>query len=384
MKKLIIILFMLTIGICTTACNKQVEENPFIKLNQNENNYVYPYNAWTSTFQLCWNEFIKLVGTNKIEYVDKNPQLADELNKQLFTKDDLSNDSYYISVSKQTLKHKKEIQQAIKEKFNEKSDILDSFQFENVEDDKTDKWFIYSILLKNFKFIKPYARINNQYFNDDDSAGYKYFGYTNSKHDKENQPLREQYTESLFYVNDSDFAVKFTDRDNKEEMIFYLTDSDKSFDDIYKEILDKNKHKNEYTKQRIKEEEAKYKEPIEVIFKNYYKIPFMHIDEMFNFDAELANKPIKDKTYKQTGYYWVILKTLQTVKFDLDNEGAKLKSEAAMSVLNATSVMNPTRKIVLNNKYYFNHPFVIFLKEKGKDKPYFAARIKDGKYLVKD
>ena len=44
----------------------------------------------------------------------------------------------------------------------------------------------------------------------------------------------------------------------------------------------------------------------------------------------------------------------------------------------------PVREIDINNLYYFDRPFVIFMKEKGKDKPYFAARIKDGKYLVKD
>ena len=76
MKKLIITFLILTIGICTTACNKEITGNS-IKSNQSSNTYIYPYNAWTSTFQLCWNEFIKLVGTDKIEYVDKNPPLAD-------------------------------------------------------------------------------------------------------------------------------------------------------------------------------------------------------------------------------------------------------------------------------------------------------------------
>ena len=57
-------------------------------------------NSWTPTFQLCWNELIKLVGTPKIEYVDKNPDLANELNNQKFNKNDISDDSYYISVAK--------------------------------------------------------------------------------------------------------------------------------------------------------------------------------------------------------------------------------------------------------------------------------------------
>lgn len=379
MKKLLIMLLMLTIGIAATGCKgediKTVQTEPLVQTASQD--------AWTSTFQLCWNEFIKLVGTEKIEYVEGNPPLADELNKQLFTKDDLSEDSYYISVTKQTLKHKKEIEKAIKEKFNETSDILDSFEFENIADEKTNKWFIYSMLLKNFKFIKPYSILDSQYFNNEEGQKYKFFGYTFAAEDKKNQPLRESYTESLFYANDNDFAVKFSDKNNKDEIILYLTSSDKSFDEIYLEMLEKSAKKNEYSQKRIEEIQAKSSYPVAVKFKNYYKIPFIHIDEELNFDKELAQKDIKDKTYDTTGYTWEILKTLQTIKFDLDNEGAKLKSEAGMSVMMKTSLA-PVREIDINNLYYFDRPFVIFMKEKGKDKPYFAARIKDGKYLVKD
>lgn len=379
MKKLLIMLLMLTISITVTGCKgediKNIQSEPLIQTAAS--------NAWTSTFQLCWNEFIKLVGTEKIEYVEGNPPLADELNKQLFTKDDLSNDSYYVSVTKQTLKHKKEIEKAIKEKFNESSDILNSFKFDNIPDEETNKWFIYSMLLKNFKFIKPYSILDSEYFNNEKSQKYKYFGYTNIGDDRKNQPLRESYTESLFYINDDDFAVKFSDKNKKEEMILYLTSSDKSFDEIYLELLNKNAKKDKYIQDRIKEMQNKYAINSEIKFKNYYKIPFIHIDEELNFDKELAQKDIKDKTYDKTGYTWEILKTLQTIKFDLDNEGAKLKSEAGMSVMMKTS-LEPIREIEVNNLYYFNRPFVIFLKENGKNKPYFAARVKDGKYLVKE
>ena len=88
MKKLLVMLLMLTIGIAATGCKgediKNIQTEPLVQTASQD--------AWTSTFQLCWNEFIKLVGTEKIEYVEGNPPLADELNKQLFTKDDLSED----------------------------------------------------------------------------------------------------------------------------------------------------------------------------------------------------------------------------------------------------------------------------------------------------
>lgn len=384
MKKLITMFIIFAACIITTGCTGEDVKNSAIEnySSSSASKQVLSNDAWTATFQLCWNEFIELVGTKKIEYVDGNPPLADELNKQLFTKKDLSEDSYYVSVTKQTLKHKKEIEKAIKEKFNEKSDILDSFEFADVADNSTNEWFIYSILLKNFKFVKPYSILDSQYFNDDKTQEYKFFGYTNLEEDKKNQSLRESHTESLFYANDNDFAVKFIDKNEKEEMILYLTDSDKSFDSIYLEMLEKSANKEKYTEKRIEDLKAQFKHHGGIKYKNYYKIPFMHIDEMYNFDKELAGKLIKGKTYKSTGLTWQILKTLQTIKFDLDNEGAKLKSEAAMSVMKMS--LAPQSHIEIIDYYYFNRPFVIFLKEKDKEKPYFAARVKDGKYLVKD
>ncbi len=338
--------------------------------------------AWTPTFQLCWNELINLVGTSKIEYVDGNPKLADELNKKYFELEDLNPDSYYISVTKMTQKHKKEIEKAIWEKFEEKSDILDQFTFDNVSDNKTNKWFIYSMLLKNFKFFTPYEILDADKFSN--SGSYKYFGFTKKHSNSEAKDVLENsYSDHLFYVNDDDFALKLKNKDKNEEMILYLTDSDESFDAIYNEILEKSKNKNEYLKLRAKEASDKYGAFVRIKFTNYYKIPFMHIDETLNYDKELADKDIKDKTYNATGYTWNIFKTLQTIKFDMDNEGAKLKSEAAIAVMKATA-MRPETVINIDNNYFFDRPFVIFLKETGKDKPYFAARVKDGKYLVKE
>ena len=341
--------------------------------------------VWTPTFQLCWNELINLVGTPKIQYVDKNPKLADELNKTPFNKEDLSDADYYISVTKMTQKHKKEIEKAIWEKFQEKSDILDKFTFENVSDNKTNKWFIYSMLLKNFKFFTPYEILDNDYFDKKETEKYKYFGFTKKYKDNEaKEAIEHGYSESLFYVNDDDFALKLTNKDKTEEMILYTTPSEDSLENIYNEILNKSQYKNEYLKARAKEASEKYGSYVRIRFNNYYKIPFLHINESFNFDKQLADKDIKDKTYNATGYTWKILKTLQTIKFDMNNEGAKLKSEAAIVVMKETA-MKPSEQIVnIDNNYFFDRPFVIYLKETGKDKPYFAARIKDGKYLVKE
>lgn len=363
----------------STVDNPQNSKLPTNQANQ-INFAVETDDVWAPTFQLCWNEFIKLVETPKIQYAEENPILADELNKQKFIKEDLNEKDYYISVGKATVNHKKQIEKAIWNKIQEKSDILDKFKFENVPDNETSKFFIYSMLIKKFKFIAPFDVQKPQYFNDDKSKEYKFFGIDyNSK----NENRREIYSklDYLFYASDNDFAVKIYDKTGQEEVILYLTESNASFDDLYNEVLDKCKHKNEYTEKRINEIKSKNERyaDADVSIKNTLSIPFINIDKTLDFDKELANKVIKGKNFETNPEdIYIIEKTLQTIKFKMDNEGVKLKSEAAICGLEGARF-----SLNLYNKYIFNRPFVIFLKEADKEKPYFAARIKDGKYLVK-
>ncbi len=389
MKKLFLFFIFICLIVFTTGCgiNKNIIEAP----GPSECNLPHEYSfavetddVWTPTFQLCWNEFIKLIGTTKVEYVDGNPIIADELNKQKFLKEDLNPDDFYISVGKQTLKHKKNIEKAIWDKFKEKSDILNNFNFPDIPDYKTNKLFIYSILLKNFPFIAQFDNLPTDYFNNIQNQKYKYFGFMKDVQftdidSCENKRLLDKTLIPLFYVNDDDFALKIIDKTNKEEMILYLTNSNDSFENVYKEIQEKALKNNVYTQNRIQNTTKGHKNlPVEIT--NYYKIPYLHINKTLNFDNELSSKTIKGKNYKNNkNDTWKISKTVQTIKFDMDNKGAKLKSEAAISTEN--SIMFE-EKIFLDNLFYFNRPFIIFLKEKNKNKPYFAARIKDGKYLI--
>ena len=66
-----------------------------------------------------------------------------------------------------------------------------------------------------------------------------------------------------------------------------------------------------------------------------------------------------------------IAKAIQTINFSLDEKGGKVKSEAAVDWYSVSSVEDEERK------FYLDDTFVIFLKEKSKDKPYFAAKIDD-------
>jgi hypothetical protein len=97
---------------------------------------------------------------------------------------------------------------------------------------------------------------------------------------------------------------------------------------------------------------------------DFLTVPNISLKEETSFD-ELTNKRLM-------GSNIIIEQALETVQFDMDNKGVKLKSEAAMTVM--TTSLDTSK----NPRYFnFNDTFVIFLKEQGKSSPYFALRVND-------
>ena len=66
--------------------------------------------VWVGTFNLVWNDFMNEVIKGKIEFVDGYSELANELNKQSFTAEELSEESYYKIYGKSSLKLKQQIE----------------------------------------------------------------------------------------------------------------------------------------------------------------------------------------------------------------------------------------------------------------------------------
>ena len=67
-----------------------------------------------------------------------------------------------------------------------------------------------------------------------------------------------------------------------------------------------------------------------------------------------------------------IEKAIQTIEFELDRTGGKIKSEAGM--------MNKIESAMLADEpreFYIDDTFVIFLIEEDKQAPYFAGLIND-------
>ena len=302
--------------------------------------------AWCGTFNLIWNDLKNDLAKKDIVF-NPQPTAVDNLNKGTFNTSYLSEDSYYKVYGTPTPELKKQIEKAIKEKFNETSSILDDFNW----DGATEKdYFLYTMLKKEFEFPKVFTNLDNGNFGKYKNV--KYFGIdSNTKKD-----VREQ-VEVLYYNSSSDFAVKLNTKQN-DEVIISRGNTENNFGDIFKSITEKS---SKYDGSKSFNETDKLKIP---------KISFNLKQEI----TEVENKPY---TFSNGDIYY-IEKALQTIEFDLDEKGGRIKSEAGMKNKLAEIIPEEPRDFLVDDT------FTIFLKEEGRDLPYFAAQISDISQVQED
>ena len=303
--------------------------------------------AWCGTFNLIWNDLKKDLAKQDIVFTPQ-PKMVDNLNKGTFNTSCLSEDSYYKVYGSPTIELKKQIEKAIKEKFNETSDILDDFSWEEGE---SDNYFLYVMLKKQFEFPKVFTKLENGDFGKYKNV--KYFGI-NSSTDK---AVRNQ-VEVLYYNSSSYFAIKLKTKQN-DEVIISRGNTETNFGDVFKSITEKSSKYNGST-----------------TFNETDKLKIPNIK--FNLKEEITEVENKLFTFSN-GREYCIEKALQTIEFELDEKGGKIKSEAGISLKEAA--IKPTEK---PRDFLVDDTFTIFLKEEGRDLPYFAAQISDISQVQED
>lgn len=338
MKKILLsLLSVLILSSSTYACDifkKQTSDN-VLTANLFNSQLTNDNTVWVGTFQLLWNNLSDNYVKGPIVFSNGQVLLAEELNKQEFNKSMLSENAYYTTYGVMTKPFKKEIESDLKKKFNDKSDILDTLDWNGKN------FLAYAMLKKDFEFVKAFAQLKKDKFGSL-SKKVKYFGLDNNTSIEQRNSIKV-----LFHNSDNDFAIKINTKAN-DKVILYRTDCNKSFEDIYNSMLEKA---------------LVYEGSKNYLAKDRFKVPYIEFSTKHTFD-ELADKHIK-------GTDLVINKALQTVKFKMDNKGVKLKSEAAM-IMKMSLAPSDLQK---PRNFYFDDTFVIFLIE--KDKPYFALKVVD-------
>ena len=331
--KIFVIIICTTIALSGIVYATTVIYNKYIKNNTNHNITMNPSyqstldentinNLWVGTLDLAWKDLEEKIGLNKIELEGKMPQIANDLNESTFSKEMLNPNDYKI----------------------------------NVERTVTNGYKIDATLNKELNFLESFDNFSDYKWTFGNSEEYiKYFGINNASPEEMNKNV-----EILFYnklnngsLLSNDMAIKLKTKEG-DEIILYRTDDKKSFDEYYEDIKAKTKS---------------YKGRTEFSEDDELRVPYVKVNGMINYN-QLYDKKIKNSK----GLY--IYDVVQNVNFYLNERGCNLSSKATM----VTEYMG----IGQDTKYcYFQDTFIIFMKEKNSDKPYFALKVDNNDILEK-
>lgn len=357
MKKEMIIKTIL-VGVVTIAIvigviykndnNKALKETKGITVVPTMYDEITTDTAWSPTFQLVWNDFKNELVKQDIVFEEKS-KMVDNLNKEYFTDKMISEDYYYKKYGLKTLELKDEIEKGIKEKFNQTSDIINDFDWDekslnNDDDSDSKRYFFYSMLYREFEYNYKFKELEKGSFKD--VKDIKYFGTDEKSKDKVRSQIKV-----LFYNNEDDFAISISTKDN-DELIFYKNPKGTTFNEIYENLL---------------KEKGKYKGSKSLLDEENFKAPYMDFKVKKEF-TELENKPFK----AQDEDTCVIEKAMQSIEFQIHEKGGKVKSEAGLDVVKTAS-----GDITEIRHFNIDDTFALFLKENKKDIPYFAMRVND-------
>lgn len=304
-----------------------------------------PNRVWVGTFQLVWNKLMDEYTHGPVVLQNYNSSLIEALNRRNFDANDIAANAYYATFGNNSFAKKAEIGKAIREKFDEGSDILHYMEW--TYDGR--QFIIYAMLKKEFKFLEKFSDL-----------GKKTFGKNKTKTaflgiDEDSDENLDDTVNVLFY-GENDYAVELPTRGD-DVVLLYRTDVDKPFDALFAEMMDKKE---------------KYSGAAD----------FDEIDELRvpNFDFYLKHyfDELSGKTIVGGERDVIIQQALETIEFKMDREGVKLKSEAAIYMGDGFMPVKKPRY------FYFDDTFVLFLMERGRQRPYFAMRVQDMKPFLGD
>ena len=212
--------------------------------------------------------------------------------------------------------------------------------------DNYKKYLFYTMLKKEFNFENDFDELDNGTFGTKYND-IKYFGIN-----KDSDSKLYNQVEVLYYNSESDFAVILNTKEG-EQIILSRGAEGGNFATIYNNIIEKSKA---YTGNK------------EFTENDFLKVPNIKFNTKKEFN-ELCDKEFLAKD----GDKCKIEQAIQTIELEMDKSGGKIKSEAAIVMVKETAMM----PVVEQRYFYLNDEFTMFLKEKDKDMPYFAANIED-------
>jgi hypothetical protein len=318
-----------------------------VPLVQNQN-YL-----WCGTLQLAWNKAIDLVG-EKLHFVNQ-PPVVELLNQESFTGADLDAASYVAVADFERNNVEDEIRAALEKTFQGAAspELIPA----KPEHPGPDDFVAYSYLYKNLAFAKPFEKNDSIDF---EGKRVENFGFTRNW--KTISPGVFDQVSLYDYKSEDDFIIKLKTKSPEDELILAKVQPGFSLKATIASVL-----------KRLTGSES-----IPLGDRPILAVPKLNFDLRGDFQ-ELEGLVLQPSPTAKIKSSLVLSKAEQLIRFQLNEAGAILKSEAVI-VLMTTSIHEeppPPKHIMI-----FNHPFLILLKRTNSAQPYFAMWVGNASLLV--
>ena len=312
---------------------------------------------WCGTLQLAWNKAIDLVG-EKLQFVNQ-PPVVDLLNQENFTGRDLDLASYVALADFERNHVEAEIRAALEKTFHGAAspELIPPIPPNPGPDD----FVAYAYLFKNLAFPIPFEENRDTVFTDPAKGSsvvpVKGFGFPKNL-DKPSPDIFQQV--AIFdYQSKDDFVLKLKTKVAGDELILAKIEPGATLAATIDTVL-----KRMATGKR------------EVAGENdVLSIPELNYDLRGHF-PELENLLLQAGPNARVKNL-VTSRVMQLVRFQLNKEGAMLKSEAIL----AFTAMGIPREVD-HHLMIFDKPFLILMKRADSPQPYFAMWIGNASLLI--
>jgi len=304
---------------------------------------------WCGTFQLAWNEVCTLVGED-LHFTNEDVSIVAPLNEKAFTKDDLD-EACYVAIADFVRNdvHGK-IRRALKRKFGGRASPHHLPSRDPGQDIVS-----YAYLFKNLEFETPFERLDDPL--DFGGTSVSCFG-VGRQHKPGHAKILPQ-VQILFYESPDDFAVELETKAEGDRLILAKIQPEKTLGETIAKVHD-----------RATETEPQPAQPGDVL-----TVPKLNFDVTRRF-RELEGRRLVVSNPRIANYL-VLSIALQNVRFQLDEKGVRLRSEAHIT-FGCSAPARPMPRHVM----VFDRPFLILLQRADAETPYFALWVDNPELLV--
>lgn len=332
---------------------------------------------YCATFQLVWNQLADEIIKAPIA-LDGDPPTAQELNKRQFEKNELSKASYLAMVGFGRDDIVGKIKRGLKEIFDREPGLPLMAEDNDI--------ISYAYLEKNLPFDTVFDVFDEPLsFNN---TPVQSFGIR-----EDGQSILQVVV--LDYTSSDDFIIKLqaSPKVDKEleaganiqhpritdDVILAKVTTMSTLAETVEAVfgrIDEEKYKQVTKGPYSEEKDRKRKlltpilDPLEA---EILQIPKLNFNLQHNF-IELEGRSLHNEHFE----HYQVAQAIQAIKFQLDETGAQLSSEALMGLSFGVHIPEPDPR-----KFIFDKPFLFCLREKGASHPYLVVWVENADLLVK-